>query len=190
MTFRLFAIWFGRIAVGAVVLLVVAFVSIRGYQRVSDGPAGPLAGGVFRSGELVSEPVEDWSALKGDFEFELVGPGTSRTAGGILLDGEIYISCDLGFMWSRLQPGTTRNLLQVIWWFKDWHYDAEQDGRVRIRKDGRIYPVQIARVQEPRVIDALKDAIEIEAAAFFAPDPIGPRPTEPPNDIWFFRVSQ
>ena len=61
---------------------------------------------------------------------------------------------------------------------------------MRIRKDGRIYPVTIERVEDPALIDALKDTIEMEAAAFFGWEEIAPRPEQPPNDVWFFLISE
>jgi len=190
MSTSLIAIWIRRGLLGFATVLVIVVATLMIYQRFSDGPTGPLPGGPFRTGEVVSAPVDDWSRLRGDFEFELVGDGTSRTAGGIWLDGNVYISCDLGFMWSRLPSGTIRNILHVIWWFKTWHSRASEDGRVRIRKAGRIYPVTIERVHDPDLIEALKATVEVEAAAFFAPMKIGPRPQQPPSDMWFFRVTQ
>ena len=150
----------------------------------------PLAGGPFKSGEQVTSPVVDWSLLAGDFEFELVAEQSARTAGGLLVDGDLYIPCDLGFVWSRLPQGISRNVLHVIWWFKTWHEKALQDGRVRIRKNGKVYPVTIERVQDPELVEQLKIVLEEEAREFFAPNPLGPRPQQAPNDIWFFRVSQ
>ena len=177
--------WLVSMVVGLIVLSVIGILIA---QRVSDGPMGPLTGSSFTSGEWVNEPPQDWSVLNGDFEFELVGEGTSRTAGGVMLGDQVYITCDLGFIWSRLPDGLARNMLHVIWWFKDWHLKAEQDGRVVIRKDGRLYPVMITRVQDPEVIEGLKVTLEELAAGYFAPTELGPRPTEAPNDIWFFSV--
>ena len=142
-----------------------------------------------RSGDVMAAPVHNWSLLEGDFEFELVGQQRSRTAGGIMLDGELYITCDLGFIWARLPAGTSRNILHTIWLFKTWHHRAVEDGRIRIRKDGRVYSANVQRVEDPAIVEQLKGAIETAAAEFFAPNPLGPRPAEPPNDIWFFRVS-
>ena len=81
-------------------------------------------------------------------------------------------------------------MLKVIWWFKNWHNKATEDGRVRIRKAGRIYPVTIERVVDPALIEALKTTVEAEAAAYFAPIEFAPRSPQPPNDMWFFRVTQ
>jgi len=152
--------WLTRIALGLTAMVVVGLVVLIVYQRISDGPTGPLTGGVFSSGEIVEAPVEDWSELEGDFEFELVGQSSSRTAGGILVDGELYITCDLGFIWSRLPSGFSRNMLNLIWVFKTWHKKALLDGRIRIRKDGRIHTATIEHVEDPRVIEALKISLE------------------------------
>lgn len=190
MSKSLIATWARRALIGTAALLLIAVASLLIYQRYSDGPNGPLAGGPFRTGEVVSAPLSDWTPLRGDFEFELTSDGSSRTAGGIWLDGNVYISADLGFMWARLPSGSTRNLLHVIWWFKTWHEKATEDGRLRIRKDGLIYPVRIELVDDPELIERLKTTLEAEAAAFFAPMEIGERPQQPPNDIWFFRVTQ
>ena len=183
-------VWVGRGILGFAALIALGIASLLIYQQISDGPSGPLPGGPFKSGHLVSLPVTDWSPLEGDFEFELVGEQSSRTAGGLLLDGKLYISCDLGFIWARLPEGLPKNVLHVIWWFKTWHEKALLDGRVRIRKNGEIYPVTIVRVENEQLLERLKGTLEDEARAFFAPNELGPRPLEPPNDIWFFRVRQ
>ena len=48
------------------------------------------------------DELRDWSFAVGkNVEFELVGTGTSRTAGYIMHDGVAYMTCDLGFMWNR-----------------------------------------------------------------------------------------
>ena len=183
-------VWVRRSVLGLGALALLGVFALIVYQRFSDGPTGPLPGGPFSSGEVVSAPVTDWAPLAGDFEFELVGEQSSRTAGGLLVDGNLYISCDLGFIWSRLPDGLPKNMLHTIWWFKTWHEKALLDGRVRIRKDGRIYSGDIEHVQDPQLIAQLKSVLEEEAAKFFGPDALGPPPAQPPNDIWFFRVHQ
>lgn len=182
-------LWTKRLVLALAMLIVLGFAAIRVWQTLSDGPTGPLAGGSFSSGEWVTEPITDWRQLEGDFEFELVAQGTSRTAGGILVDEDLYITCDLGFIWGRLPDGMQRNLLHVIWMFKDWHHHAQQDGQVVIRKDGRLYPVTVTRVTDATKIETLKSALEGLAADFFGDRQLGPRPVNPPNDIWFFKVA-
>ena len=180
--------WIRYILSGLLGLIVLAIVGVLVFQQVADGPVGPLAGGSFSTGEVITGPVTDWSVLQGEFEFELEANGRSRTAGGIMLDDAVYISCDLGFIWGRLPDGQAKQILRIIWWFKDWHELAQQDGRVRIRKDGKIYPVYVTLEQDPETLVRLKEQIEFLAADFFAPNPVGPRPVDPPNDILFFKV--
>jgi hypothetical protein len=104
-----------------------------------------VQGGPFKTGEWVKTPVPDWSfAANQEFAFELVGPGTSRTAGVVVHDGVGYISCDLGFLWNRLE-GASTSVLRLIYLFKTWHHDAEADGRAVIRVDGKRYPVYLVR---------------------------------------------
>lgn len=182
--------WLKWILLGFVGLVAISLVSLLIYQKISDGPTGPLMGGAFSSGDIVETPIEDWSELDGDFEFELVGQSSSRTAGGILVDGNLYITCDLGFIWSRVPNGLQRNMLHLIWVFKTWHEEALLDGRIRIRKDGRIYSGNIELVEDPQLIEVLKDSLEELAGEFFEPEGLGPRLTQEPNDVWFFRVSQ
>lgn len=177
--------WIG-ISLGALILLAAAGIIIT--QRVSDGPIEFLQGGPFRTGEVVETPVTDWSfGVEKPTEFELVGPGTSRTAGYIMHEGKAYMTCDLGFIWNRFEPGIQRHILQLIYLFKDWHLDAVEDGRTRLRIDGKIYRATMTRVEDPALIGELKAQLEALATEFIGED-IGPAPKEPPNDIWFFRL--
>ncbi len=74
--------YIGILVGGAIVATIVAVLVT---QRVADGPIEFLQGGPFQSGELVEEPVADWSFGVGKrTEFELTGFGTSRVAGYIM----------------------------------------------------------------------------------------------------------
>jgi len=171
---------------GAVSVAVIAVLIM---QRVSDGPMEMLQGGPFRTGELITEPVTDWSfALERPVQFELVGFGTSRTAGYIVHDGIAYMTCDLGFIWSRLEPGATKSILSLIYRFKRWHLDAVEDGRALIRDGDSIYPVNFVKVEDPGLNAILRMEMEELASSYFAPGALGPAPVEPPNDVWFFRM--
>ena len=173
-------------AVGTLLLVVVIVVLLT--QQFADGPVEFLQGGSFSSGELVSEPVQDWSFAAGkNVEFELVGYGTSRTAGYIVHDGQAYMTCDLGYMWNRFE-GSQRWILNLIYVFKHWHRDAEEDGRALIRYDGKLYKTEFVRVQDPALEEVLRAKLEDLAREFVAPAKLGPPPAEEPNDIWFFRM--
>lgn len=169
--------------------IIVATIGVLVAQRVSDGPMSFLQGGPFTTGELVEEPVTDWSFGVGKTTaFELVGFGTSRHAGYVMHDGVAYMTCDLGYMWNRLDEGYGKWILRLIYTFKHWHKDALQDGRALLRIDGKLYKTQFVKVEDPELIRSLKREIEALAREYFAPDELGPPPKEPPNDIWFFRM--
>ncbi|NBC23874.1 MAG: hypothetical protein GVY21_10400 [Gammaproteobacteria bacterium] len=170
-------------------IALVVTVAVMIVQRTSDGPMEFLQGGPFKTGEPVEGPVTDWSFGVGrPMAFELVGFGTSRTAGYIMHDGKAYMTCDLGFMWSRLEGGYQRWLLHLIYLFKTWHLDALEDGRALLRIDGKLYKTQFVKVEDPDLDQALRDELEALAREFFAPRELGPPPAEPPNDVWFFRM--
>jgi len=167
-------------------------------QRMSDGPMGPISGGKLRSGTLVTERDVDWSAATGgkidtqtdsslEIELQLVNPPSSRTTGAMLHEGELYIPCDLGYIWNRFS-GNTRYILNAIYLVKRWHHDVERDGRVVLRIDGKRYERQAVRVTDPEMIATLKAQINETLALMDLPEELGPIPTEEPNDIWFFRI--
>ena len=170
------------------VLLVAAVLALVVTQRVSDGPMEFLQGGSFKTGELVTAPVTDWSfGTDKRVEFELVGYGTSRTAGYLIHEGVPYMTCDLGFMWNRFE-GSQRTILHLIYIFKRWHHDAVADGRALLRIEGRLYPVNFTKVEDEGLNEALRRLIEERGREYIAPAELGPAPAEPPNDIWFFRM--
>lgn len=186
--------FFAAIFIGLVLLICAGLVA----QRMSDGPMGPLPGGKLRSGPLVTERDVDWSAATDgkidvqtgsslEVELQLVNPPSSRTTGVMLHEGELYIPCDLGYIWNRFS-GNTRYILNAIYLVKRWHHDAERDGRVVIRLNGKRYERQAVRVKDPEMISALKAQINETLALMDLPEELGPIPTEEPNDIWFFRI--
>ena len=181
--------WLRYLGIAVVGLVTLLATGVLVWQKASDGPYGPVQGGSFETGEIVSEPVTDWSLPAegvGEIQFELVGFGTARTTGAMIHDGEFYIPCDLGYMWGRFE-GRTRFILNVLYVFKHWHTDAEEDGRAILRIDGKLYPGELVRVTDPVLDGTLRHEIETMAERWIAPAVLAPAPTEPPNDIWFFR---
>jgi hypothetical protein len=173
-------------ALGGVIVAAIAAIMIT--QRVSDGPIEFLQGGPFKTGELVEDPVTDWSfAVNKPVEFELVGFGTSRVAGFIMHDGVAYMTCDLGFMWNRFE-GRQRLILHLIYIFKRWHQNAVEDGRALLRIEDKIYKANFVKVEDPELNDILKVKLEELGRQYVAPAELGPRPAEEPNDVWFFRM--
>jgi hypothetical protein len=121
--------WLVRIVVGLAVLVALVFLG----ARLHDGPLGPIPGGPLQSGELVSEPVPNWSFVKdvGEIELQLESQQRSRITWIFFLDGKAYVPCSLGF-----PPG------------KSWHEEAAVDGRATLRIEGKRYPVTLTRLDD------------------------------------------
>ena len=152
-----------RIALVATSLLVLTVV---GYSRTSDGPLGPLSGGELRDGGLMTGADPDWSFVSGigEIELQLVEPPRSRTTWILYHDGSIYVPC--GFVNIRL--------------WKQWPHEALEDGRSLARIDGKRYPRQLVRVDEP----ALRDALTKRLAGKYALE----ESQIPTENLWFFRM--
>lgn len=187
--------WLGYAARGVGILILVLIGSVFIAQRLADGPLNAmLPGGPLRAGTLVAKDVS-LAALIGNrdasvmepIELQLVEPPTSRYTGIMVHDGQVYVPCDLGYMWGRFE-GSQRTMLHLIYLFKHWHEDALRDGRVVVRVDGERYEGQAVRVTDPAVIAALRSQLEAMAARWVAPAVLAPAPTKGPNDIWFFRI--
>jgi hypothetical protein len=90
----------------------------------ADGPVFVLAGGPFRSGEVVELATLDWEKLDAlnELEMEIVGAASSRILWFSVHDGRAYVACDLDCVGGRL----TR-----------WPQQIDRDDRVVIRIDGR-----------------------------------------------------
>jgi hypothetical protein len=101
--------------------------------RFHDGPLGLIPGGALVAGDLVAEPVTDWSFAKetGEIELQLDSQQVSRTVWLFVLDGKAYVPCSLDF-----PPGKT------------WHHEAVKDGRATLRIDGKRYPVTMTRLDD------------------------------------------
>ncbi len=180
--------WLGIVLVALVAVLVAALVGTGVVARFSDGPIGPFPGGPLSTGTLVSEPEVDWSFANGrEIELQLVEPPGSRTTGIMLHEGQLYVPCDLGFMWGRFS-GSRRWILHLIYVFKRWHEDAVRDGRVVLRIAGKRYPRQAVRVTDPELLARLRLQLEEMARQWVSPEPLGEAPTDGPKDIWFFRM--
>ncbi len=117
-----------RLALGVVLLLVVALVVWFG----GVGPRGPIAGG-WLWGEVVDEPVLDWSFTNRVREVQLqtsIGPLPYSVTIWNLSDGEaLYVpSGDCSRRWVR---------------------QALIDPDVRVRIEGKVYPLRARQVSDP-----------------------------------------
>lgn len=101
------------------------------------GPFLVFPGGALR-GEVVSEPVEDWSfvdSLFVDLETRPERP-YSVELNYVVRDGRLYIDAAEG---------------------RRWHEYLRADPRVRVRFDGRIYPLEAVRVGRPGELEGFDE---------------------------------
>jgi hypothetical protein len=115
------------IVLGVVALLIAA--------RFSDGPLAIVAGGPFTSGEPHQGPEPNWHDIADitTVEFQSLNPVRSRTTWIAVHDGRLFIPC--GYM--------------TTWWgrlWKQWPIEAERDGRIILRVDGKLYNRNLVRV--------------------------------------------
>jgi hypothetical protein len=147
-------------------LLVLAVASV--VARFSDGPIAMLPGGPLEAGELVVPPIGDWSFASGveEIELQLLDPARSRTVWIVVHDGVAFVPC--GFLDVPL--------------FKQWPYQALEDGRAILRIEGRRFPVELAKVE---------DADTHLHVARLAADKYGYGAGEAPDPdvVWYFRVA-
>lgn len=158
--------------------------------RFSDGPKGPLAGGALKSGTLIPDTKVDWSSALGDIDgaeivFHLESTQRSRTTGSIVYEDQLYVPCDLGFMWKRFSGGT-KFILQTMYTLKTWHEEAMLNGDVVIRIGDSLYERSLKRVSDPRILDELRNITEQQVDGSY----MGPLPEVEgdPDEIWYFLV--
>ena len=87
--------WLLRIVAGLIAVIALVFV----FARFHDGPLGPIPGGPLASGDIVGDPVNDWSFAKdtGEIVLQLASQNRSRTVWFFVLDGKAYVPCSLGY---------------------------------------------------------------------------------------------
>ena len=133
-----------RILGGLILAVVLVVAGVFVGARFSDGPLAIVAGGAFSTGEPYTGPEPDWSFAK-DFdtiEFQSLNPVRSRTTWSMTHEGRIFIPC--GYMtttWGR------------IW--KQWPIEAEKDGRVIARIDGKLYDRMLVRINEGPILEPI-----------------------------------
>lgn len=151
-----------RLVVRLAMILVAFAAGATLIARLHDGPLGPLPGGALASGVVVAEPVADWSfaATIPEIEMQLDSQAVSRTVWIIAHDGKAYVPAAVSY-----PPGKT------------WHEVALKDGRGVLRIDGKRYPVTLRKVEDPAVIEAVRET------AFRK------YPARPSGEVWLFEVT-
>ena len=155
--------WLLRIVAVLVALVALVFFG----ARFHDGPLGPIPGGPLAGGELVAEPVADWSFAKetGEIQLQLDSQARSRTVWFFVLDGKAYVPCSLDF-----PPG------------KSWHHDAVKDGRATLRIDGKRYLVTLTKLEDS-VAQGMGEAARAELSRKYGELPSGE------GGAWLFEVT-
>jgi len=155
--------WITRIVSVVAVLVVVAYYG----ARLHDGPLGLIPGGPLEAGEVVREPIADWTFAKdtGEIELQLDSQRQSRTVRFFVLDGQGYVPCSLGF-----PPG------------KIWHRQAVVNGAARLRIDGRLYPVTLNKLGDA-IVQQMSDRVRAELTRKYGDLP----PSQ--AGVWLFQVT-
>ena len=122
--------WFG-IIVG---VLALAIGLLLFSMRFHDGPLEILSGGPFKTGELATVPA-DWSFLtdRSTLEFQTMDPAQSRTVWLAVHERRLF-----------LVSGYMNTGYGAIW--KQWPHYLENDDRITLRIDGRLYEQRLQRI--------------------------------------------
>ena len=131
------------VTLGLAIGLIGLFLAL---MRFSDGPLEVFSGGPFISGELSSAP-DDWSFLtdRDTIEFQTMDPARSRTVWLGVHDRRLF-----------LVSGYMNTSYGGIW--KQWPHYLEDDDRVILRIDGKLYEQRLQRIMEgPEVAPVLSE---------------------------------
>ena len=155
--------WLGIGLAGIVMALFVVVM----LARQGDGPIAIIAGGPLEAGELVSSRGVDWSFVTPvpEIELQLLEPPRSRTVWAVSHQGALFVPC--GF------------LSMPLW--KQWPYQALEDGRAVVRVLGKRYEVQAKKVEEPELYQTVAGLV----ADKYALPRSGPAD---PEELWIFRL--
>lgn len=160
----------GGIVAAVIALVIIVLIG----ARFADGPLEIIAGGPFKTGELVLGAEPDWSFIKDrrEVQFQLLDPARSRTTWIVEHEGRIYIP-----------SGYMNSLVGKLW--KHWPSEAMEDGRVLLRIDDDLYERTLVRVMDgpalPHVLQKLSNKYMGGVDA-----PIEMVTTE---DLWLFEVA-
>ena len=122
-----------RVFIGLLLLLAI-LAGLLYAARFYDGPLEIVAGGPFKTGELSPAPA-DWSFLteRDTIEFQTLVPARSRTVWLAVHDGRLFIVS--GYMTTGYG---------ALW--KQWPHYLQQDNRVILRVDDRLYEQRLRRI--------------------------------------------
>ena len=159
---------------GLVVVAVIGVAALLIGARFSDGPLEIIAGGPFQSGEKYAGPEPDWQDLVdiNTVEFQLLDPERSRTTWIAVHDGRIFIPS--GYM--------------TTWWgkiWKQWPIEAEKDGRVILRAEGKLYDRNLVRIKSGPELEP----VLAELGRKYGGGPPMPMEAISSDYLWIFEVA-
>ncbi len=134
--------WFA-VFLGVIVLAVAGFFIS---MRFHDGPMEIISGGPFKTGEVTATP-ESWAWLKDrdTIEFQTMNPATSRTVWLVTHEDRLFMIS--GYMTTGYGK---------LW--KQWPHYLDEDDRVILRIDGKLYPQRLERKMEgPEVLPVMQE---------------------------------
>lgn len=134
--------WIGTLLGSIVILAGIFYV----FMRLQDGPVEFVPGftisigGPFRSGELAASP-DDWTFLKEreEIEMETLNLGTSKTIWVSVVDGRMFVA-----------SGRRQTWYGQLW--KQWPKRLEEDDRIILRVDDRLYEQRLVPITEGEII--------------------------------------
>ena len=170
--------WLGVLLLSVLLLFGAGYA----YLRMQDGavefyPWFTISiGGPFRSGEKVASPA-NWDFIKErmEIEFQTVNPSTTRVVWVPVVDGKLFIV-----------SGYMNSAIGRLW--KQWPAYMEEDNRVLIRIDGKIYEQRLNRITEGEYIAPVMAQI---ARKYFgrAGEPVpGSEIAVSSGSVWMFEV--
>jgi len=143
----------------------------------SDGPVEIAPGGAFTSGKLVSnEP--DWSFAKdlNSVEFQTMNPVSSRTTFIMIHDNRVFIPS--GYM--------------TTWWgkiWKQWPYQALDDGRAILRIDGKLYNRTLVRITDDPALPGVMAELARKYGGAFETTPEMMMEVVESDYLWVFELA-
>lgn len=171
--------WIG-IVIGAGLLLMTA---AYGLMRMNDGPVEFYPwftisiGGPFRSGEIADAPASwDFLSEREEIEIQTLSPTTSRTVWVPVVEGQLYIV-----------SGYMNSTIGRLW--KQWPAYLEEDNRILIRDEGKIYEQCLYRMLEDpqRIVPVLAELGRKYGGGSGEPIP-GSEIAVTSGSIWMFEV--
>ncbi|MGA1371891.1 MAG: hypothetical protein ACO3Z6_09850 [Pseudomonadales bacterium] len=142
-------------------------------MRFHDGPIGIWSGGPFTTGAPTKTPARwDFVADRSTIELQTLDPATSRTVWLGVFQGKLFVLS--GFM----QTGYGK-----LW--KQWpHSIVENDDRVILRVDGRLYEQRLRRIKGGRLAATVLDIFALKYNLSMGENDTPVKR----GDVWMFEV--